>query len=248
MKVTFSDARLWRYIMSAVGKFIELGSLYVSESGLSFKAMDPSRTSLTEFIIPREAFDEFVIEGAHKLTLNIEDIGKILRTAEKDDKISIEWTESTITFIFERRGVPRSFTLPLQTAVEAEEIPELSLDLKNAYKVSGTVLYESIKGIEDVGDVLRIEGDEQHLSLRSISDIGEAEVILDVERGTLEEAEVNNPGFSVAYSIEYFSYMKQPIKLADYAYLRADSDMPCHLELNYMQGAKFNYYVAPRVE
>ena len=201
MKITFSDARLWRYIMSAVGKFIEVGSLHVSESGLSFKAMDPSRTSLTEFIIPREAFDEFDVEGEHKLILNIEDVSKILRTAEKDDKISIEWTESAITL-----------------------------------------------GIEDVGDVLRIEGNEQRLSLKSISDMGEAEVILDVERGTLEETEVNNPGFSVAYSIEYFSYMKQPIKLADYIYLRADSDMPCHLELNYMQGAKFNYYVAPRVE
>jgi len=248
LRITFSDARLWRYVMSSVGKFIELGSLYISESGLSFKAMDPSRTSLTEFIIPREAFDEFNVDGEHRLTLNIEDISKILRTAEKDDKISIEWTESAITLTFERRGVPRSFTLPIQTAVEAEEIPELSLDLKNKYKMSGAVLYESIKGIEDVGDVLRIEGDERYLSLKSISDIGEAEVVLNVEGGTLEEAEVGDPGFSVAFSIEYFSYMKLPVKLADYVYLRADNDMPCHLELNYVQGAKFNYYVAPRVE
>lgn len=248
MKITFSDARIWRYIMSAAGKFVEMGILRIDDSGLVFKAMDPSRTSLIEFIIPRETFDEFEVDGEHLLPLNINDVSKVLKTAERDDRIGIEWSASTITFIFERRGVPRFFTLPLQRETLAEEIPELSIDYRNSYRIAGPVLYEAIDGLEGVGEVLRVEGDERVLKLRSVSDLGEAEIVLDLDGGTLEEALVEKPGFSVMYGMEYFSYMKQPIKLSDFVVLRADSDMPCHLELNYVHGAKVNYYIAPRVE
>jgi proliferating cell nuclear antigen len=248
LKVTFADARIWRYVMAAVGKFIEMGSLKVNDNGLVFKAMDPSRTALVEFIIPRESFDEFDVDGEHLLPLNIDDLSKILKTAERDDRLTIEWSESTITLTFIRREVPRMFTLPLQTGIEVEEIPELSLELKNSYKIGGSTLYEGITGIEHVGDVLKIEGHENKLSIKSVSDVGEAEIIFDIESGTLVEADVNSPGFNVAYGMEYFSYIKQPVKIAEFAIIRADSDMPCQLELQLSQGARMNYYVAPRVE
>ncbi len=248
MKLLFADARLWRYLIAATGKFVEVGLLEVSSEGLKFKAMDPSRTALVELIIPREGFDAFEVSEDVKLILNIEDMSKIMRTAEKDDKIGIDWDQSSITFMFERRGVPRYFKLPLQSEATAEEIPELSIEYKNTYKVGGSVLHEAVKAIEDVGDVLKITGDERSIKLQSISDLGEAEIVLDIERGTLDEANVGNPGFSVTYGMEYLSYMKQPIKLADTVVIQADTDMPLHLELNYVQGAKVNYYVAPRVE
>ncbi len=248
MKLLFSDARIWRYLIAATGKFVELGVIKINENGLVFKAMDPSRTALVEFIISREAFDEFNVDKEATLVLNIEDASKIVKTADKNDKIGLDWTESSITFIFERKGVPRYFTLPLQVGGIAEEIPELSIEYKNMYRVGGTILYEAINSIEDVGDVLRIEGDEKELRLRAISDIGEAEIILSIDKGTLDEASVEHAGFKVSYGMEYLSYMKQPIKLADNVVIRVDSDLPCHLELNYMQGAKVNYYIAPRVE
>ncbi len=248
MKIVFADARIWRYIISSASKFIESGILTVNDEGLSFKAIDPSKTALIEFTIPRESFDIFEVDGESKLSVNLEDVGKIMRTAERDDKIGIEWTESHITFTFERRGVPRTFTLPLQTGAEAEEIPELSLELNNEFKMAGNVLYETISGIEDVGEVLWITGEDSILKLRSESDLGEAEIVLSTEKGVLEEAKIENPGFSVSFGMEYFSYLKQPIKLADTAVLRVDTDMPAHIELSFIQGAKLNYYVAPRAE
>ncbi len=249
VRVTFADARIWRYIIASASKFIETAIIKVNpEDGLSLKALDPSRTALITFVIPRESFDEFSVDNESTLVLDLEDVGKIMKTAERDDRISIEWTESSISFIFERRGVPRRFMIPLRAESEAESIPELSLELGNEYITSGTVMYDALNSIEDVGETLWISGDENTLKLRSISDLGEAEVELSLERGTLESAKVGSPGFSVSFGMEYFSYLKQPIKLADRAILRADSEMPAHLELNYVQGAKLSYYVAPRSE
>ncbi len=249
MKLMFSDARIWRYVVSALSKFIDYAQIKVGpESGLIMKAMDPSKTALVEFIIPKEAFTAFEVNEEHTLVLSLKDAGKILRTAEKDDKLGLDWTEASITFLFERRGNLRSFTIPLQAVTEAEEIPELSLELRNTYRVPSDVLYDSISSIEDVGEVLRVEGNEKELILKAVSDLGEAEVVLSLEDGTLEEVMVENPGFSVSFGTEYFSLMKQPVRLSSSAVLRLDSEMPCHMELNYVEGTKLNYYVAPRVE
>jgi len=45
LKITFSNARLWRYVMASVGKFIDTGYILINENGLTFKAMDPSKTA-----------------------------------------------------------------------------------------------------------------------------------------------------------------------------------------------------------
>ncbi len=248
MRLTFADARIWRYIIASASKFIESVIIEVNDNELTLKALDPSRTALIEFIIPKESFDEFEIDGKHMLIIDLEDVGKIMRSAERDDKISLSWSESSITFTFERRGVSRSFTLPLRTEHEAESIPSLNLQLKNEYITAGTVLYDAIGSIEDVGETLWISGDERSLRLKSISDLGEAEVELSLEKGTLEDVKSESPGFNVSFGMEYFSYLKQPVKLADKVVIRADNDMPVHLTLEYAQGARLNYYVAPRSE
>jgi len=248
VRLTFANARVWRYVMSGVGKFIETGLLIVGDNGLTFKAMDPSRVSLVEFLIPKESFDEFEVEGEAKITVNVEDLAKILRTSERDDRITLELGESTLSLTFERKGIPRTFIIPLQLGSEAESIPELKLELKNVFKVMGVTLYEGITSIEDVGDVLRFETGESELHMKSVSDLGEAEVIFDLNSGTLLEAEVSEPNISVSYGLEYFSYIKQAIKIAEAVTIMLGSEMPCQLILDLPQGAKMNYYVAPRVD
>ncbi len=248
MKITFSNARLWRYVMASVGKFIDTGYILVNENGLIFKAMDPSKTALIIFEIPKEGFMEFDVEDEHKLPLSIEDTAKILRTAEKDDALSIEWGGEGITFIFERRGVPRSFTIPLYAESAIEEIPELELEIPNKYVIYAAGLYDAINSLEDVSEVLAVSGDEQKLVLTAEGDIAIAEITLDTERGGLEEAHVENPGFKALYSMEYFSYLKSPMKMADRSILEVDEGLPCRLTLEYSVGARIVYYVAPRVE
>jgi DNA polymerase III sliding clamp (beta) subunit (PCNA family) len=249
LRITFSNARLWRYLMASVGKFIDTGYILVNENGLVFKAMDPSKTALVIFEIPKEGFMEFDVEGEHKLPLSIEDTAKILRTAGKDDILSVEWSSESITFVFERRGVPRSFTIPLYAESAVEEIPDLKeLEIPNKYVIYASGLHDAISSIEDVSEVLAVSGDEQKLVLTAEGDIATAEITLDTERGGLEEAHVENPGFRALYSMEYFSYLKSLMKMADRTILEVEENMPCRLTLEYSVGARIVYYVAPRVE
>ncbi|MCD6324030.1 MAG: hypothetical protein J7L55_02855 [Desulfurococcales archaeon] len=247
MKVTFADARVWRYTITAMSKFIDTAVLTATDDFLSVKGIDPSKTALLEFTIPRSAFETYDIDADTKLQLNLDEVGKIMRSAERDDKITIEADGSSIKLTFEKRGVPRTFRLPLQME-ELQEIPELSLDLDNVFEMSGEVLYEAITGLEDVGEVLWVKGEEGVLRLSSESDLSEAEIVLSLDKGVLGKAEVKNPGFSVSYGMEYFTYIKQPLRVSDTAIIKADADMPIKLELSFIEGAKLNYYVAPRAE
>lgn len=248
MKLTFSNARVWRYAMAAIGKFIESGVMIVNNDGLLFKAMDPSRVALIEFQIPKESFEEFQLDNEINVTVNVEDLSKILRSSEKDDKISLEISENSLSILLERRGIPRAFVLPLQTSSETELIPELRLDLRNRFRVSGITLYEGIGSIEDIGDVLTFSVNEGELKLRVSSDLGEAEVAFSTSLGNLIEYEVNEPAIEVSYGLDYVVYVKPVLRIAEVVDILLSSEMPCKLVMDLPHGAKMNYYVAPRID
>lgn len=248
MKLTFANARVWRYVMASVSKFIEFGLIVINDDGLIFKAIDPSRVSLIEMYMPRESFEELELDNKFEVMINIEELGKILRSSEKDDKISLDFREDCMTIKLERKEVAREFIIPIQTGSEAESIPELKLELNNMFRISGLLLYEGISSIEGLGDVLIMKVSDEDLSLIVRSDIGEAEVVFSTSSGTLIEREVNEPNIEVSYGLEFFTYIKPVMRISESVSILLSSEMPCKLIFDLPQNVKMNYYVAPRVE
>lgn len=242
------DARVWSYVIEATGKFSESGVFVLKPDALYIRAIDPSRVAMIEFYIPREAFESYELETEKTVYLSMEDLSRILKSAGRNDKLSMSFSEDSMRIEFSDGVVVRTFRIPLWLEIAHEEIPNLELEYLNKYVLSGNTLYEAIVSIERVGDVLRVSGDESTLVLKSVGDLGEAEIILSLEGGALKEADVRHPGFEASYSIDYLSYMKKPIKSSDEVVVMADSDLPICLELRFPSGSKLSYYVAPRTE
>ncbi len=248
MSFTSPDARIWTYVIEAVGKFAESGVFILKPEAMHVKAIDPSRTAMIEFIIPKEAFEEYVVSDVKTVYLSIEELSRVLGSAESNDKLRLTFSEGSVSVDFSDGVITRIFKIPLYAEAAHEEIPELELQYVNEYVVSGDVLYDALASVERFGDVLRLSGDESALTLRSVGDLGEAEVVLSVEKGTLKDARVGNPGFEVSFSLDYVTYLKKPIKAGEEVVIRADNDLPLYLELRFASGSKLNYYVAPRTE
>ncbi len=245
MSVSFGSARLLRYIIASAAKFSETAVIEIGEEGITFKSMDPSKTALLVLAIPKESTAAYEATGGGQLVVNLDDLGRVFRSAERDDAVTLSWTQSSLSITFERRGYSRVFTLPLATSVE--EIPEIEIEYPNTYVVPPPLLYDSITGIESAGDVLRVEGDEDELRLAAESELGEAEVVLSKERGSIEESDVGEPGFRVSYSIDFVANVKPVIRIAERAVMKVGSELPLYLELS-SYGTSIKYYVAPRAE
>ncbi len=245
-KLVFFDARVWRYLISAISKVIEEGVFIVSpEEGLTFRAMDPSHIVMLDMSFPRDSFEVFEVDEETRLGVNFEDLAKVLRRAKKEDRLEIEVGESAYTVSFIGRG-RRSFTLPI-IDVAVEELPEPQLEFKASIKVMSDVYRDTLKDIELVGDVIRFTASEDTFKVMSTSEFGEAEIIYTRESGSIIEMEVEDTQ-EASYTLEYFTDLSGAARVADTVTIRYSSEMPAEVLHELPQGAVFKFLVAPRVD
>ncbi|ABM81459.1 proliferating cell nuclear antigen (pcna) [Hyperthermus butylicus] len=246
MKLVFFDARIWRYIVSAISKVIEEGVFVVDpEEGFLFRAMDPSHVIMLNMRFPRDSFEVFEVDSKVELGVNFEDVAKVLRRASKEDKLEITSDGNTVSFAFIGKGY-RKFTLPLLD-ITAEELPEPQLEFKAIVKVMSDVYRDAIKDVELIGDVIRFIASQDEFKVVSSSDIGEAEIIYTRESGSIIEMEVEDTQ-QASYTLEYFSDLSGAARVADTITIKFSSDMPALIEHELQQGAKFSFLIAPRVD
>lgn len=246
MKMVFFDARVWRYLISAISKVIEEGVFIVDpDEGLTFRAMDPSHVIMLDMKFPRDSFEEFDVEQRAALGVNLEDVAKVLRRAGKEDRLEISADENSISFTFIGKGY-RRFTLPLLD-IAAEQLPEPQLEFKARVKVMSDVYRDTIKDVELIGDVIRFVASSEDFKVSSTSELGEAEIIYTRESGSLIELEAEDTQ-QASYTLEYFSDLSGASRVADMITIRFSTDMPALVEHELPQGARFSFLVAPRVE
>jgi proliferating cell nuclear antigen len=245
LRLVFMDARVWRYVVTAVSKTISEAVFKASEEGFSLRAMDPSRITMVDLFFPSTAFDEYSVEGVEELGVNMEDLARILRRAGKEDQLELESAGDRLAIVFRGKST-RKFVIPL-LSLEAEELPEPRIELKAKARMLSTIFREIIKDLEPIGDMVTFELGPEKLVARSVSDLGEAEVELTLESGNLIEAEAEGVE-RASYSLDYFSDIVTAAQAADLVTLHLGTDMPCRIEYSLPQGARLDFYVAPRVE
>ena len=246
LRLVFFDARVWRYLVSAISKIIDEGVFVVSESeGLRFRSMDPSHVIMLDMRFPRDVFEEFSVEGERSIGVNFEDLAKVLRRAKKEDRLILEADESTFKVTLQGRGL-RSFSLPILD-ITAESIPEPQLEYKAVVKVMSDVYRDTVKDVELVGDVIRFHASQDEFRVTSSSEFGEAEIIYTRESGTIIDMEVEDTQ-QASYTLEYFSDLSSATRVADTVTIKFSTDMPAEIVHELPQGATFSFLVAPRVE
>lgn len=245
VSISFGSARLLRYVVISATRFSENAVVNVSKDELVLKAIDPSMVALLVLRVPKESTLAYNVTSNEQLVVNLEDLGRVIRSAERDDMVTFEWTQSSLVVSFERRGFKRVFTLPL--ASSTSEALDIELEHPNKYVISPTHFYEALESLEGVGDVLRIEDFEEGVRLRAESELGEAEVVLSKERGEVEDLEVKAPEFSVSYTMKFITYFKPIARVSEKLVMKVGSDLPLYLE-SQSQGVRIEYYVAPRAD
>lgn len=248
MRILFFDARVWRYAINAISKIIEEAAFIINEDGFRLRAIDASRVVLVDFMLPQKSFDEFEVEKEEVVGVNLEDLAKILRRATKADKLELKTLEAgKLAVSFIGKGT-RTFIIP-SIETTSEKLPELKIKFTVRAKMMSTILRDTVKDLEPIGDAIEFiaQPSERLLKARTSGDLGDAEIELSEETGSLIEYSAEEEAKAI-YSIDYLSDIVSAAQAADEVVFEFGTAIPCKMEFLLPQEGRLIFYVAPRTE
>lgn len=251
------DSRILRGIIETLASFIEESEFKVSPKEFEITAFDDSMVSLLKFSMKKEDFDGYNCSKEFKISLNLDDLDKILKRSATDDTIEVEFQESEqkIKIKMKKRDSKRVRTFSLSLLDTDKQ--EVSID--NLQKIdyfvnwvmsppdfTPNLLVEAIKDAEIYSDILNVKADEKTgLVFNSTGQIGEMEY--NIELDDLPEKKIKETEMG-AYSITFLKKILKLASITEKLEIFLKTDYPLKMIFTLLNGGILNYFLAPRVE
>jgi len=247
-KAKISDAKLLRDMITAISTLVDEATFNITPEGIKLRAMDPSRVAMIDFEMPKTVFDEYTADTPTKMCINITELLKLLRRTSKDESVELALDEKTGRLNVGIKGkYDRTFNMPTLEATE-EEVPTPKITFNVRAKATTEGLNEAIQDVQLVSDHVRIEMDNEKMTMRATGDLMGATV--ELKKGSdalldLEAKETSKATFSLSYLSEI---IKTAAATSDVATLEFSTDMPIRIDFQQPKEGKLTFYLAPRIE
>ncbi|MCK5563378.1 DNA polymerase sliding clamp, partial [Candidatus Bathyarchaeota archaeon] len=141
----------------------------------------------------------------------------------------------------------RTFNMPTLEAAE-EEVPTPKVTFNVRAKTTTHGLHQAIEDVQLVSDHVRVEIDNEKMTLRATGDLMGA--VVELKKGSetlleLEAKESSKATFSLSYLSDIF---KNASATSDIATLEFSTDMPIKIDFQQPKEGKLTFYLAPRIE
>jgi len=247
-KAKISDAKLLRDMITAISTLVDEATFNITPEAIKLRAMDPSRVAMIDFEMPKTTFDEYTADTPTKMCINITELLKLLRRTSKDESVELALDEKTGRLNVGIKGkYDRTFNMPTLEATE-EEVPTPKVTFNVRAKATTEGLNEAIQDVLLVSDHVRIEMDNEKMTMRATGDLMGATV--ELKKGSdalldLEAKESSKATFSLSYLSEI---IKTAAATSDVATLEFSTDMPIRIDFQQPKEGKLTFYLAPRIE
>jgi len=247
-KTKISDAKLLRDMITAISTLVDEATFNITPESIQLRAMDPSRVAMIDFEMPKTIFDEYSADTPTKMCINITELLKLLRRTSKDESVELSLDEKTGRLNVGIKGkYDRTFNMPTLEAAE-EEVPTPKVTFNVRAKATTEGLNEAIQDVQLVSDHVRIEVDNEKMTMRATGDLMGATV--ELKKGSdalldLEAKEASKATFSLSYLSEI---IKTAAATSDVATLEFSTDMPIRIDFQQPKEGKLTFYLAPRIE
>jgi len=259
--VTLQDASAFKELIGAATATLKEVGFNVDDSGLTIYQMDDEHVSLVDAYIPSNIFDEWSLETAGTIRLNVQELKRMLDKVMKREVIVLEANPGKERLYMRLREPgkrsSRKFDLKLLEPY-IEEVPSPTLIHKVVTTIKVAPLLEAVKDVLLVTDFLRIRATPDLFEVYGEGDKGYAYNTWssDAEDLTRHSAEEETDS---TYNVDKFMDLVNPCRgAAEKVTLRLSHNMPLHLEYEVKQGAatkltmlrerpRLNFYLAPMV-
>ena len=203
---------------------------------------------MIDFEWPKSIFEEYISNEPTKMCINISELLKLLKRAGKDEAVELSLDDATGRLQVKISGkYNRNFTMPTLEASE-EEVPTPKITFNVKAKTTTHGLSQAIEDAQLVSDHVRIEADNEKLTLNATGDLMGANITL--QKGSdalldLEAKESSKATFSLSYLSEI---IKAASATSDIATIEFSSDMPVRIDFQQTKEGKLTFFLAPRIE
>ena len=247
-KLKVADAKLLRDMITSISILVDEATFKIDPEGLKLRAMDPSRVAMIDFEWPKTIFEEYQCDAPTKMCINITELLKLLKRANKGEIVELSLDEKTGKLQVKIAGkYTRNFTMPTLEASE-EEVPTPKLTFNVMVKATTEGLSQAIEDAQLVSDHVRLEADPEKLVFNAAGDLMGAIITIPKGSDTLLDLQAKEPSkatFSLSYLTEI---IKAASQTSDIATLEFSSDMPIKLDFQQAKEGKLTFYLAPRIE
>ena len=246
-KIKFTDAKFWKNIMEALSSLVDEGNLIGTPSGLTMKAMDPSHIAMVDFVLPKEAFEEYKCDQEIKIGLNLDEMVKIMRRAGTNEslELSVDPNTSRMNIRFMGKAL-RRFGLSL-IDIQNEELPTPNIEFKSKIKLTTDALRQAIDDALIVSDHIKFIIKEDNLILKAIGDTGEVEINLNKNSEAVLELSKQEDS-TATYALDYLSDIMKGSSASNLVEIKYSTNMPININFPLLNNGRITYYLAPRVE
>jgi len=246
IRLNIKDIKEFNKSIDAIGVLINEGLFVVDKEKIYLRATDPSQISLIDFVMPKDAFDEFVVdlgsETKISFGININNLIQILSHSNADDKLLLEIKENKSNILIELVGKSRrAFTIPLIDVSDQEQpLPKIQSDV--TVQINGEQLLSGIKDATLFSSHITLKAEDNRFSMETQSSKGKFKQDIDAES---KNVVISGNKAKAMYPLDYLQNMIKNSK--GVITIKLKDDMP--LELSYTIGkAAVRYFLAPRVD
>ncbi len=246
IKLIIKDIKEFHKSIDAIGVLINEGLFTIDKEKIYLRATDPSQISLVDFVMPKDAFEEYVVdmqEAEEKITfgININNLLQILSHSSAEEKLILEIKDDKSSILIELLGKSkRSFSIPLIDVSEQEQpLPKIQYDV--TVQIPSDQLMGGIKDATLFSSHLTFKVEDNKLNLETQSSKGKFKQEIEANSDLI----ISGSKAKAMYPLDYLQNMIKNAK--SIITLKLKDDMP--LELNYTIGsAAIRYFLAPRVD
>jgi proliferating cell nuclear antigen len=247
LQAIYPKSEEWKSVVNAVATLIEEANFEFTPEGIKLRSMDPSHIALINLEWPNNTFEKYVCDQEYLISIRIEDLQKVMKRAEKKDKVELTLGEENTLLFRLYNGYRREFLIHL---IEGE-VGQTPLP-KVPFSITARLLTKTIKkvltDISVVSDQVSIKAEESKLVFSGSSELGKASITIEKDSPDLIELSVKEPG-EATYSIEYLLNFVKAVSTSNYVTLDFASKMPIRLDFSLSEGGiKLQFYLAPRIE
>ncbi|MEM0383549.1 MAG: proliferating cell nuclear antigen (pcna) [Candidatus Caldarchaeum sp.] len=236
-------------LVKAISAVVDEGSFTADKESLKLVGMDPAHVSMVNFVLGRDAAEEYSCEQPTEIRLNIPELLKFLKRAGSES-LTLEYDETArkLRLVLSNATARKERTFVLNTLESASSptpVPRLSFEAR--CRVDTSAFYEAVNDAALVSDYTRITITPNYLMLSSKSDLGLNQTKLEKDGSLVHEISTDkevSASFSLTYLEKIVSSSRQ---LSAETGIELSTNKPIKLAFPITAG-KIEFLIAPRME